>query len=219
MSFANEPEEYNTDHEAEQRQPTRSRWYAVQVASGCEKRVKANLEQRIKTLDVAEKILQVQIPQTPTVKVRKDGSRVHSEEKVFPGYVLVKIALAHDDKLQQWKLDDEAWQVVKNTPNVINFVGAEQKRRYGRGRGHVKPLPLSRAEVERIFKQTTEQEPTVKIDLAPGDKIVVLSGPFKDFEGEVVEVSPERSKLKALLSIFGRDTPVELEFNQVEKQG
>ncbi len=218
MSFENEPEEYNNDNEQEQ-QSRKSRWYAVQVASGCEKRVKANLEQRVKTLDVAEKILQVQIPQTPTVKVRKDGSRLHSEEKVFPGYVLVRMALTHDEELQQWKLDDEAWQVVKNTPNVINFVGAEQKRRYGRGRGHVKPLPLSPSEVERIFKQATEQEPVVKVNLASGDKIVVLSGPFKDFEGEVIEVSPERSKLKALLSIFGRDTPVELEFTQVEKQG
>lgn len=183
------------------------RWYAIQVASGCEKRVKANLDQRVHTLDVADRILQVQIPQTPTVKIRKDGSRHHSEEKVFPGYVLIQMAL-----------DDEAWQVVKNTPHVINFVGAEQKRSTGRGRGHVKPVPLSRAEVERIFKQAQVAEPTVKIDMAVGDKILVLSGPFKDFEGEVVEVSPERSKLKALLSIFGRDTPVELEFNQVEKQ-
>jgi transcriptional antiterminator NusG len=140
------------------------------------------------------------------VKIRKDGSRQHSEEKVFPGYVLVQMVM-----------DDEAWQVVKNTPNVINFVGAEQKRRYGRGRGHVKPMPLSPGEVERIFKQAQEQEPIVKVDMAAGDKILVLSGPFKDFEGEVIEVSPERSKLKALLSIFGRDTPVELEFNQVEK--
>ena len=183
------------------------RWYAVQVASGCEKRVKANLEQRVHTLDVADRILQVQIPQTPTVKIRKDGSRQHSEEKVFPGYVLIQMAL-----------DDDAWQVVKNTPHVINFVGAEQKRSTGRGRGHVKPVPLSRAEVERIFKRAQVVEPTVKVDMAVGDKIMVLSGPFKDFEGEVVEVSPERSKLKALLSIFGRDTPVELEFNQVEKQ-
>ncbi|HBE34126.1 MAG TPA: transcription termination/antitermination factor NusG, partial [Cyanobacteria bacterium UBA11368] len=151
---------------------------------------------------------QVEIPQTPAVKIRKDGSRQTSEEKVFPGYVLVKMAM-----------DDESWQVVKNTPNVINFVGAEQKRRYGRGRGHVKPMPLSHTEVERIFKQAREQEPIVKVDMAVGDKIIVLSGPFKDFEGEVIEVSPERSKLKALLSIFGRDTPVELEFNQVEKQG
>jgi transcriptional antiterminator NusG len=115
-------------------------------------------------------------------------------------------------------MDDDTWQVVRNTSHVINFVGAEQRRGTGRGRGHVKPMPLSHTEVERIFKQTSEQEPVVKIYMATGDKIVVLSGPFKDFEGEVIEVSPERSKLKALLSIFGRDTPVELEFNQVEKQ-
>jgi transcriptional antiterminator NusG len=185
-----------------------AQWYAVQVASGCEKRVKADLERRAQTFDVAERISQVEIPQTPAVKIRKDGSRQHTEEKVFPGYVLVKMVM-----------DDETWQVVKNTSHVINFVGAEQKRGTGRGRGHVKPLPLSHSEAERIFKQTKEQEPVVKIDMAAGDKIIVLSGPFKDFEGEVVEVSPERSKLKALLSIFGRDTPVELEFNQVQKQG
>ncbi|MDJ0677094.1 MAG: transcription termination/antitermination protein NusG [Calothrix sp. MO_167.B42] len=185
-----------------------ARWYAVQVASGCEKRVKATLEQRIQTFDVADRIVQVEIPHTPAVKIRKDGSRQHTEEKVFPGYVLVKMLM-----------DDNCWQVVRNTSHVINFVGAEQKRGTGRGRGHVKPVPLSHAEVERIFKQTAEQEPVVKIDMATGDKIVVLSGPFKDFEGEVIEVSPERSKLKALLSIFGRDTPVELEFNQVQKQG
>ena len=185
-----------------------ARWYAVQVASGCEKRVKTTLEQRIQTFDVADRIVQVEIPHTPAVKIRKDGSRQHTEEKVFPGYVLVRMLM-----------DDDSWQVVRNTSHVINFVGAEQKRGTGRGRGHVKPVPLSHAEVERIFKQTAEQEPVLKIDMATGDKIVVLSGPFKDFEGEVIEVSPERSKLKALLSIFGRDTPVELEFNQVEKQG
>ncbi len=184
-----------------------ARWYAVQVASGCEKRVKTNLEQRIQTFDVADKILQVEIPHTPAVKIRKDGSRQHTEEKVFPGYVLVRM-----------KMDDDTWQVVRNTSHVINFVGAEQRRGTGKGRGHVKPVPLSPPEVERIFKQTSEQEPILKIDMATGDKIIVLSGPFKDFEGEVIEVSPERSKLKALLSIFGRDTPVELEFNQVEKQ-
>lgn len=184
-----------------------ARWYAVQVASGCEKRVKTDLERRAITFDVGERIFQVEIPQTPAVKIRKDGSRQHSEEKVFPGYVLVKMVM-----------DDDTWQVVKNTSHVINFVGAEQRKGTGRGRGHVKPLPLGASEVERIFKQTSEQEPVIKIDMAAGDKIVVLSGPFKDFEGEVVEVSPERSKLKALLSIFGRDTPVELEFNQVQKQ-
>lgn len=185
----------------------RPRWYAVQVASGCEKRVKTNLEQRIHTLDVADRVLKVQIPQSQTVKIRKDGSRLHGQEKVFPGYVLVQMIM-----------DDDAWQAVKNTPHVINFVGAEQKRNYGRGRGHVKPLPLSPSEVERIFKQVEGQEPVVEVDMSIGDKIMVLTGPFKDFSGEVIEVSPERSKLKALLSIFGRDTPVELEFNQVEKQ-
>ncbi|HEY9698176.1 MAG TPA: transcription termination/antitermination protein NusG [Trichocoleus sp.] len=184
-----------------------ARWYAVQVASGCENRVKLNLEQRIETLDVANRIFQIEIPQTPILKPNKGGKPKEASEKVFPGYVLIKMVM-----------DDETWQVVKNTPNVINFVGAEQKRRYGRGRGHVKPLPLGMTEVERIFKQAQEQKPVVKIDMAAGDKIVVLSGPFKDFEGEVIEVSPERSKLKALLSIFGRDTPVELEFNQVQKQ-
>jgi len=185
----------------------RPRWYAIQVASGCEKRVKTNLEQRIHTLDVADRVLKVQIPQSQTVKIRKDGSRLHGQEKVFPGYVLVQMIM-----------DDDAWQAVKNTPHVINFVGAEQKRNYGRGRGHVKPLPLSHSEVERIFKQVEGQEPVVEVDMSIGDKIMVLTGPFKDFNGEVIEVSPERSKLKALLSIFGRDTPVELEFNQVEKQ-
>lgn len=195
------------------------RWYAVQVASGCEKRVKVNLEQRVQTLDVADRILKVEIPQTQAIKLRKDGSRQHSEEKVFPGYVLVQMKLNWNGELNHWDIDDEAWQVVKNTPHVINFVGAEQKRHSGRGRGHVKPLPLSPAEVERIFRQTQQQEPVVKVAMATGDHIVVLSGPFKDFEGDVIEVSPERNKLKALLSIFGRDTPVELEFNQVEKQG
>ncbi len=186
---------------------TRPHWYAVQVASGCEKRVKANLEQRIVAMDVADRILQIQIPQAQVVRVKKDGSRQQAEEKVFPGYVLIQMVL-----------EDHAWQVVRNTPNVINFVGSEQRRSTGRGRGHVKPMPLSPAEVERIFRQAAEQEPAVKISMNVGDKILVLSGPFKDFEGEVVEVSSERGKLKALLSIFGRETPVELEFNQVEKQ-
>jgi transcription termination/antitermination protein NusG len=183
------------------------RWYAVQVASGCENKVKLDLQQRIHSFGVGDQIIQVEIPQSPIVRLKKDGSKQHAEEKVFPGYVLVRM-----------NMDDDAWQVVKNTPNVINFVGAEQKRGYGRGRGHVKPLPLSPGEVDRIFRQVTEQEAVVKTNLNEGDKIMVLSGPFKDFAGEVIEVSPERSKLKALLSIFGRDTPVELEFNQVQKQ-
>jgi transcription termination/antitermination protein NusG len=208
MSMLDEHFEHNPVEEPSALTPSEIKhWYTIQVASGCEKKVKQNLEQRLQTLDVADRIIQIEIPQSPTVKLRKDGSRLTGEEKVFPGYVLVRMIL-----------DDETWQVVKNTPNVINFVGAEQKRRYGRGRGHVKPMPLSPSEVERIFRAFKEQEPILKIDMAAGDKIKVLSGPFKDFDGEVIEVSPERSKLKALLSIFGRDTPVELEFNQVHKE-
>jgi transcription termination/antitermination protein NusG len=195
------------DNISETSDTTSPRWYAVQVASGCENKVKLDLQQRILSFDVSDRIIQIEIPQSPIIRLKKDGTKQHAEEKVFPGYVLVRMAM-----------DDDAWQVVKNTPNVINFVGAEQKRGYGRGRGHVKPLPLSHGEVERIFQQATEQEAVVKTNLNEGDKIVVLAGPFKDFAGEVIEVSPERSKLKALLSIFGRDTPVELEFNQVQKQ-
>lgn len=207
MTFASDEYQEELGEDALDEVPGEARWYAVQVASGCEKRVKANLQQRIQTLDVTDRILQVEIPQTPAIKLSKDGSRRQTDEKVFPGYVLIKMLM-----------DEETWQVVKNTPNVIHFVGAEQKRRYGRGRGHVKPLPLSHSEVERIFKHTTEQEPVVKVSMAVGDHVIVLSGPFKDFEGDVIEVSPERNKLKVLLSIFGRDTPVELEFNQVQKQ-
>jgi transcription termination/antitermination protein NusG len=208
MALADERSELSyTEDEQQQAAPDVKHWYAVQVASGCEKKVKQNLEQRLQTLDVADRILQIEIPQSPIVKLRKDGSRQTGEEKVFPGYVLVRMIM-----------DDETWQVVKNTPNVINFVGAEQTRRYGRGRGHVKPMPLGASEIERIFRTAKEQEPVIKVDMAMGDKIKVLSGPFKDFDGEVIEVSPERSKLKALLSIFGRDTPVELEFNQVRKE-
>ncbi len=202
-----ETDESQSGDEQVKARKERPRWYAVQVASGCEKKVKLTLEQRVKTFNLAEIILEVEIPQTPLVKMRKDGKPQEIQEKVFPGYVLIRMAL-----------DDDAWQVVKNTPHVINFVGAEQRRAQGRGRGHVKPMPLSPGEVKRIFKQTQEQAPVVKIEMAAGDKVTVLLGPFKDFEGEVIDVSPERGKLKALLSIFGRDTPVELEFNQVKKE-
>ena len=184
-----------------------ARWYAVQVASSCEKKVKATLEQRAITLGVDNRILEIEIPQTPAVKIKKDGSRQSTEEKVFPGYVLVRMVM-----------DDETQQAVRSTPNVINFVGAEDRRASGRGRGHVRPRPLSSSEVNRIFKRAQGKKPVVKVDLIEGDQINVTAGPFKDFQGEVIEVSGERSKLKALLSIFGRETPVELEFSQVSKQ-
>jgi len=184
-----------------------ARWYAIQVASSCEKKVKATLEQRAVTLGVDSKILDIEIPQTPGVKLKKDGSRQSTEEKVFPGYVLVRMVL-----------DEDTMMAVRSTPNVINFVGAEERRATSKARGHIKPRPLSRQEVDRIFKRAAEKKAVVKVDLAEGDQIVVTAGPFKDFQGEVIEVSGERNKLKALLSIFGRETPVELEFSQISKQ-
>jgi transcriptional antiterminator NusG len=187
--------------------PQVARWYAVQVASSCEKKVKATLEQRAITLGVSNRILDIEIPQTPGVKLKKDGTRQSIEEKVFPGYVLVRMIL-----------DEDTMMAVRSTPNVINFVGQEERRATGKTRGHIKPRPLSRSEVERIFRRATEKKAVVKVDLSEGDQILVTGGPFKDFQGEVIEVSAERSKLKALLSIFGRETPVELEFSQVSKQ-
>ncbi len=199
------------DHD-ESDQPERStrlvpRWYTVQVASGCENKVQSTLMQRAIALDVQEQILQVVIPKRTGFKLDKAGKRQGTEEKIFPGYVLIHMILS-----------DDSWQVVKSTPNVINFVGTQEMRRYGRGRGHVKPRPLTHSEVQRIFSSTEMEEVPLKIDMAPGDRIEVLTGPFQGFHGEVVEVSPERSKLKALISIFGRDTPVELEFGQVQKE-
>jgi len=187
--------------------PQVARWYAVQVASSCEKKVKATLEQRAVTLGVDNRILEIEIPQTPGVKLKKDGSRQSIEEKVFPGYVLVRMIL-----------DEDTMMAVRSTPNVINFVGQEERRATGKARGHIRPRPLSAQEVNRIFRRAAEKKPVVKVDLAEGDQILVTAGPFKDFQGEVIEVSGERSKLKALLSIFGRKTPVELEFSQISKQ-
>ncbi|WP_218080599.1 transcription termination/antitermination protein NusG [Anthocerotibacter panamensis] len=184
----------------------KSAWYAVQVSSGCEKKVKTNLLQRAQTLQVADRILQVAIPERAAIKVKKDGSKASTEEKILPGYVLVHMLM-----------DDEAWGVVKGTPNVINFVGTEERRGTGRGRGHVTPRPLSQSEIRRTFMTVAQEEPVVRINLAVGDKVEVIAGPFQDFNGEVVEVSPERGRLTAHLSIFGRDTPVELEFNQIRR--
>ena len=124
---------------AEGRAPV-ARWYAVQVASSCEKKVKATLEQRAVTLGVDNRILEIEIPQTPAVKIKKDGNRTSTEEKVFPGYVLVRMVL-----------DEDTMMAVRSTPNVINFVGAEDRRATGKARGHIKPRPLSRQEVDRIF--------------------------------------------------------------------
>jgi len=199
------PVETAEEEEASAR-PAVARWYAVQVASSCEKKVKATLEQRALTLGVSNRILEIEIPQTPAIKIKKDGSRQSTEEKVFPGYVLIRMVM-----------DEDTEQAVRSTPNVINFVGHEERRTTGRARGRIKPRPLSLTEVNRIFKRAQEKKAVVKVDLSEGDRITVTAGPFKDFQGEVIEISGDRSKLKALLSIFGRETPVELEFSQISK--
>lgn len=199
------PVERAEEEEASAR-PAVARWYAVQVASSCEKKVKATLEQRALTLGVSNRILEIEIPQTPAIKIKKDGSRQSTEEKVFPGYVLIRMVM-----------DEDTEQAVRSTPNVINFVGHEERRTTGRARGRIKPRPLSLTEVNRIFKRAQEKKAVVKVDLSEGDRITVTAGPFKDFQGEVIEISGDRSKLKALLSIFGRETPVELEFSQISK--
>ena len=199
--------ELNTNLASSKANTSIARWYAIQVASSCEKKVKATLEQRSVTLGVNNRIIEIEIPQTPGIKLKKDGSRQTTEEKVFPGYVLVRMIL-----------DEDTMMAVKSTPNVINFVGADEGRSNGRSRGHIKPRPLSRQEVNRIFKRASEKKDVIKLDIEEKDRIIVTSGPFKDFQGEVIEVSGERNKLKALLSIFGRETPVELEFSQINKQ-
>ena len=135
-----------------------ARWYAVQVASSCEKKVKATLEQRAVTLGVNNRIIEIEIPQTPGIKLKKDGSRQTTEEKVFPGYVLVRMIL-----------DEDTMMAVKSTPNVINFVGAEDGRGSGRSRGHIKPRPLSRQEVNRIFKRASEKKAVIKLDIEEKD--------------------------------------------------
>ena len=199
------PVERAEEEEASTR-PAVARWYAVQVASSCEKKVKATLEQRALTIGVSNRILEIEIPQTPAIKIKKDGSRQSTEEKVFPGYVLIRMVM-----------DEDTEQAVRSTPNVINFVGHEERRTTGRARGRIKPRPLSLTEVNRIFKRAQEKKAVVKVDLSEGDRITVTAGPFKDFQGEVIEISGDRSKLKALLSIFGLETPVELEFGQISK--
>ena len=136
----------------------------------------------------------IEIPQTPGIKLKKDGSRQTTEEKVFPGYVLVRMIL-----------DEDTMMAVKSTPNVINFVGAEDGRGSGRSRGHIKPRPLSRQEVNRIFKRASEKKAVIKLDLEEKDRIIVTSGPFKDFQGEVIEVSGERNNCLLYTSPSPRD--------------
>jgi transcriptional antiterminator NusG len=172
-------------------------WFVVHTYSGYENKVKANLERRIHSMGMQEKIFRVLVPMEDEVEF-KDGKRKITPKKVFPGYVLVEMIM-----------DDQSWYVVRNTQGVTGFVGSP-------GPGE-KPVPLQDKEVKTILKQMGIEAPKLKIDFKKGDRVKVTSGPFFDFTGVVDEIAPEKERLRALISIFGRETPVELEFFQVEK--
>ena len=176
------------------------RWYIIHAYSGQEDRVKKNLEQRILTMDVKDKIFQVIVPTEEEMEY-KDGQKKTNLKKIFPGYILV-----------QMEMDDDSWFVVRNTPGVTGFVSAEDE-----SDNRPKPVPLEQEEVDRILKQIRSDEPRIKMGFASGQTIRVTEGPFIDFMGVVDEVYPDRLKIKVLVSFFGRETPVELDFLQVEK--
>ena len=176
------------------------RWYIIHAYSGQEDRVKKNLEQRIQTMDVKDKIFQVIVPTEEEMEY-KDGQKKTNLKKIFPGYILV-----------QMEMDDDSWFVVRNTPGVTGFVSAEDE-----SDNRPKPVPLEQEEVDHILNQIRSDEPRIKVGFASGQTIRVTEGPFIDFMGVVDEVYPDRLKIKVLVSFFGRETPVELDFLQVEK--
>jgi transcriptional antiterminator NusG len=169
-------------------------WYAIHTYAGYENAVARNLKQRIESLNMEDKIFNVIVPTEKKIKV-KAGKRVEEEEKIYPGYVLVEMVV-----------NDDSWYIVRNTPRVTGFVGSG-----------VNPVPLDPKEVEQLFSRMTSSDTEHTIDLASGDLVKVSDGPFKDFEGKVSEVDTQRGKIKVLVSMFGRETPVELDFLQVKK--
>jgi transcriptional antiterminator NusG len=177
-----------------------SLWYIIHTYSSQEDRVKKNLDLRVETMDVKDKIFQVIVPTEDEVEI-KDGLRKPVPRRVFPGYIIV-----------QMKMDDQSWHVVRSTPGVTGFISAEDE-----GEGRPKPIPLEESEVQAILNQMKSATPRVRVGLEPGQTVRIKEGPFLDFMGSVDEVYPDRSKVKVLVSFFGRDTPVELDFLQVEK--
>lgn len=169
-------------------------WYVIHTYSGYEERVKKNLEQRIRFMDSGSEILQVVIPTEDEIEV-KNGQRRTVTKKILPGYVLVEM-----------KMTDQSWGVVRNTPGVTGFVGSGSK-----------PTPLQEDEVGKILKQMEAEAPKVKVGFRRGQSVRVTDGPFIDFVGLVDEINTEKGKVKVLLSLFGQETPVELDFLQVEK--
>ncbi len=180
--------------EAKESKKNQKRWYIVHTFSGYENKVKVNLEKRIEYMNMADKIFRVEVPQKTVVQV-KSGKKQEKEEKIFPGYVLVEMIM-----------DEDSWYVVRHTTGVAKFVGSVKK-----------PSPVRESEIKRILHRTSSQVEKVELDVKVGDKIRIVSGPFADFDADIVEVYPDKSKLRANVSIFGRETPVELEYNQINK--
>lgn len=170
------------------------RWYVIHTYSGYENKVKANLEKRVKTMEKEDKIFRVLVPTQEEYEI-KDGKRKITKRKVFPGYVLVEMIM-----------EDDSWYVVRNTPGVTGFVGSGSK-----------PIPLQEKEARLILKQMGIDEPRPRIDFAIGDHVKVVTGPFQHFTGVIEEIQHDKGKLRVLVSMFGRETPVELDFSQVEK--
>jgi transcriptional antiterminator NusG len=170
------------------------RWYAIHTYSGYEDNVARGLKQRVESLNFENKIFNVLVPKEKKIRI-KGGKREVVEEKIYPGYVLVEMLV-----------DDDSWYVVRNTPNVTGFIGA----------GTV-PTPLSKEEIDILMKRMGVEEPKYKVDVAVGDRVKIADGPFKDFDGKVSEVDVEKGKVKVLVTIFGRETPVELDFLQIKK--
>jgi len=169
-------------------------WYAIHTYAGYENAVLRNLKQRIESLGMEDKIFNALVPTEKKIKI-KAGKRVEEEEKIYPGYVLVDMIVT-----------DDSWYVVRNTPRVTGFVGS----------GTV-PVPLDKSEVDTLFKRMNTDTVKHAIDMAAGDLITITDGPFKDLEGKVSEVDSDRGKIKVLVAMFGRETPVELDFLQVRK--
>jgi transcriptional antiterminator NusG len=176
-------------------------WYVIHTYSGYENKVKANLEHRIETMDAKGLILQVVIPTEDEIEIR-DGQRRTVSKKIFPGYVLVQmIELKEGDEAS-----NKAWYVVRNTPGVTGFVGSGTR-----------PVPLDDTEVKQILRQMRVEEPRVKVGFQVGQSVRIIDGPFVDFTGQVNEINLEKGKVKVLVSFFGRETPVELDFLEVER--
>jgi transcriptional antiterminator NusG len=169
-------------------------WYVIHCYSGYENKVRHNLEQRIETMGMRDKIFDVVIPTQEEIEV-KDGKRRTVERHIFPGYVLVNMTLT-----------EESWYVVRNTPGVTGFVGMGNT-----------PTPLRPEEVAQIVKRMEAEAPTVKVTFKVGERVRIIDGPFNDFRGVVSEIDMERTKVRVMVSFFGRETPVELDFLQVEK--